>query len=65
MTGSTPATTTTARICPNCDGFATAAVSSGPRDTHGHLHTLIVDCPACHGTGTVPAPTAQLARGRV
>ncbi|MEV5932511.1 hypothetical protein AB0L56_07020 [Streptomyces sp. NPDC052079] len=55
MTGPTPATRTTARICPNCDGFATAAISSGGRDDRGHLHTLTVDCPACHGTGTAPA----------
>ncbi|WP_332909910.1 GGDEF domain-containing protein [Streptomyces sp. DHE17-7] len=25
------------------------------RDSHGHLRTLTIDCPACHGTGTVPA----------
>ncbi|AZQ34839.1 hypothetical protein EJ357_16205 [Streptomyces cyaneochromogenes] len=54
MTGPNPATTTTARICPNCDGFATAAISSGGRDARGHLHTLTVDCSACHGTGTLP-----------
>ncbi|RPF33610.1 hypothetical protein [Streptomyces sp. TLI_185] len=54
MTGPTPATTTNARICPDCNGFATAAVSSGPRDTSGDLPVTAVDCPACHGTGTVP-----------
>ncbi|MFC8520238.1 hypothetical protein [Streptomyces sp. NPDC057257] len=55
MTGPTPATPANARICPNCDGFATAAVSSGTgRDACGHLHTIAVDCPACHGTGIVP-----------
>jgi DnaJ-class molecular chaperone len=43
------------RICPACDGFATAAVTLGGRDSRGHLRTLTVDCPACHGTGTVPA----------
>ncbi|PBC61296.1 hypothetical protein BKI49_25220 [Streptomyces sp. Tue6028] len=47
-------------ICPDCHGFASAAVSSGGRDRHGHLRTLTVNCPACHGTGTVsrsvPAP---------
>ncbi|MFF9215461.1 hypothetical protein [Streptomyces viridosporus] len=47
--------TPTPRICPACDGFATAAVTLGGRDPRGHLRTLPVDCPACHGTGTVPA----------
>ncbi|MEU0964282.1 hypothetical protein ABZ357_02165 [Streptomyces sp. NPDC005917] len=57
MPGPTPATLATARICPNCDGFATAAVASGSRDSRGRLPTVLVDCPACHGTGTVsPGP---------
>ncbi|WP_425831526.1 hypothetical protein [Streptomyces fractus] len=44
-----------ARVCANCDGFASVAVSSGlGRDAHGHLHTLTLDCTACHGTGTRP-----------
>ncbi|WP_406343705.1 hypothetical protein [Streptomyces sp. NBC_00648] len=41
-----------ARICPDCDGFASAAITTGGRDRHGHLRTLTVHCPACHGTGT-------------
>lgn len=41
-----------ARICPACDGFASAAITLGGRDRHGHLRTLTVHCPACHGTGT-------------
>ncbi|MFC8093774.1 hypothetical protein [Streptomyces sp. NPDC057301] len=64
MTGSTSAATTAGRICPNCDGFAIAAVSSGPRDARGHLQTLTVDCPACHGTGIASARAAQFAGGR-
>jgi DnaJ-class molecular chaperone len=63
MTGHTPAPHTPERICSNCHGFATAAVSSGGRDTSGHLHTITVDCPACHGHGTVLAPARQLAGG--
>ncbi|MFH8855366.1 hypothetical protein CJI59_28365 [Streptomyces sp. Alain-F2R5] len=43
------------RICPACDGFATVAVTLGGRDTRGYLRTITTDCPACHGTGTVPA----------
>ncbi|WHX20944.1 hypothetical protein QFW82_29850 [Streptomyces malaysiensis subsp. malaysiensis] len=40
------------RDCPNCDGFASAAISTGGRDQCGHFHTITADCPACHGTGT-------------
>ncbi|EFE69419.1 conserved hypothetical protein [Streptomyces viridosporus ATCC 14672] len=47
--------TPTPRICPHCDGFATVAVTTGSRDRRGHLRTLTAHCPACHGTGTVPA----------
>ncbi|GHI06144.1 hypothetical protein AQI88_28740 [Streptomyces cellostaticus] len=53
-----------ARICPDCDGFASAAVTSGGRDARGHLHTISVDCQTCRGTGTVSARVAQLAGGR-
>ena len=48
-------TTPTPRICPHCDGFATAAITTGGRDRHGHLPTLTANCPVCHGHGTVPA----------
>ncbi|MFE1863252.1 hypothetical protein [Streptomyces anandii] len=44
-----------ARICPACDGFASAAITLGGRDAHGHLRTITAHCPACHGTGTAPA----------
>ncbi|MFF1770145.1 hypothetical protein [Streptomyces sp. NPDC058249] len=40
-------------ICPNCNGHASAAVTLGGRDRHGHLRTITANCPACHGTGTV------------
>ncbi|WP_405670657.1 hypothetical protein [Streptomyces sp. NBC_01530] len=64
MTGPTPALTPALRICPNCDGFATAAISSGGRDARGHLHTIAVDCRVCLGIGTVSAPAVQFAGGR-
>ncbi|MDL2075420.1 hypothetical protein QNN03_03085 [Streptomyces sp. GXMU-J15] len=48
-------TTPSPRICPNCDGFASAAITIGGRDRHGQLPTLTIDCPACKGLGTVPA----------
>ena len=54
MTGHTPAPHTTARICPNCHGFATAAVASGARHRDGSRVLLLVDCGTCHGTGTLP-----------
>ncbi|MFE0327959.1 hypothetical protein ACFW08_14420 [Streptomyces sp. NPDC058960] len=63
MTGTTPAPTTTARICPHCDGFPTVAITIGGRDPRGHLRTIAVDCPACHGTGTAHATARQLVGG--
>ncbi|MGP3924762.1 hypothetical protein [Streptomyces sp. 8N616] len=50
-----------ARTCPHCDGFPSVAVTLGGRDRHGHLRTITVHCPACHGTGTLPARAAQTA----
>ncbi|MCL8017674.1 hypothetical protein [Streptomyces sp. AS02] len=55
MTGPTSATATNPRICPDCDGFASAKVTLGGRDSYGHLRTITSQCPACHGTGTRPA----------
>ncbi|MGW5634768.1 hypothetical protein [Streptomyces sp. NPDC003832] len=43
------------RLCPDCDGFATVAITLGGRDSRGHLRTITAGCPACQGTGTVPA----------
>ncbi|GAA1677122.1 hypothetical protein [Streptomyces yatensis] len=48
----TQRTSPTPRSCPNCDGFASAAITTGGRNHRGHLHTITADCPACHGTGT-------------
>ncbi|MFE2485662.1 MULTISPECIES: hypothetical protein [Streptomyces] len=50
------------RICPNCDGFASAAITLGGRDRNGHLRTITAHCPACHGTGTAHRP-ARLREG--
>ncbi|MGJ5806353.1 hypothetical protein ACSCB1_45810 [Streptomyces europaeiscabiei] len=52
----------THRICPNCDGHASVAITLGGRDTRGHLRTITAHCPACHGTGTRPARTREGAR---
>ncbi|MFG2028152.1 hypothetical protein [Streptomyces sp. NPDC048825] len=58
----TDRTTPSPRICPNCDGHASAAVTLGGRDQHGHQRTITAYCPACHGTGTRPVRTREGAR---
>ncbi|WP_405520653.1 hypothetical protein [Streptomyces canus] len=50
------------RICPNCDGFAFAAITLGGRDSRGHRRTVTVHCPACNGTGTRTARVRESAR---
>ncbi|MFF2928914.1 hypothetical protein [Streptomyces mirabilis] len=47
------------RICPNCDGFASAAITLGGRDHRGHLRTITAHCLACHGTGTARTTRAR------
>jgi hypothetical protein len=58
----TDRTTPPPRICPNCDGFASAAITLGGRNARGQLRTIPAHCPACHGTGTVPARVREGAR---
>ncbi|MDI9887282.1 hypothetical protein QMZ92_23650 [Streptomyces sp. HNM0645] len=48
-----------ARICPSCDGFASAAVTLGGRDHNGRRRTITAHCRTCQGTGTIP-PLRQL-----
>ncbi|WP_405947996.1 hypothetical protein OG588_16760 [Streptomyces prunicolor] len=44
-------------VCRDCDGFATAAITTGTRHDDGTRVTLRVTCKACKGTGhTAPAP---------
>ncbi|MCX5140866.1 MULTISPECIES: hypothetical protein [unclassified Streptomyces] len=43
-----------ARICPACDGFASAAVTLGGRDRNGNRRTITAHCRTCLGTGTTP-----------
>ncbi|MET8577220.1 hypothetical protein [Streptomyces sp. NPDC005012] len=60
-----PQHTLAPRICGNCDGFATATVTTGAHHADGTRKTLPVDCPACKGTGrTLPAsaPASALVR---
>ncbi|MFL9659074.1 hypothetical protein ACJ7VE_35805 [Streptomyces sp. PB17] len=48
------------RVCRDCDGFATAAITTGIRHADGSRATLRIACPACNGTGH--AASAALAR---
>ncbi|MBC9714639.1 hypothetical protein H9Y04_18945 [Streptomyces sp. TRM66268-LWL] len=43
-----------ARICPDCDGFASVAVTLGGRNRLGFLNTITAHCKRCEGTGTLP-----------
>ncbi|MET8418052.1 hypothetical protein ACWD7C_16190 [Streptomyces sp. NPDC005134] len=54
----------TPRICPACDGFASASITLGGRDNHGHLRTITAHCTTCQGTGTLPARAASLTGSR-
>ncbi|MEV0222735.1 hypothetical protein [Streptomyces sp. NPDC050704] len=49
-------------ICSHCDGFPVAAITTGARHRDGSRQTIRVACPACHGTGTVPARRREAAR---
>lgn len=53
----------TARICRDCDGFATVAITTGTRHPDGTRATLRVACPTCRGTGyTTPVAVARAGR---
>ncbi|MGA4970915.1 hypothetical protein ACPCC5_19385 [Streptomyces pseudogriseolus] len=51
------------RVCRDCDGFATAAITTGTRHRDGTRVTLRVACPACKGTGRT-APAGLVRAGR-
>ncbi|MGW5775381.1 hypothetical protein [Streptomyces sp. NPDC003863] len=47
---------TTPRVCRDCDGFATATITTGLQATDGTRDTIRVNCPTCRGLGhTIPA----------
>ncbi|MEU1504908.1 hypothetical protein [Kitasatospora sp. NPDC005748] len=50
-----------ARICPDCDGFARAAIATGTRLPDGTRATLHAACRTCQGTGTVTRRAAPAA----
>ncbi|MGP3687430.1 hypothetical protein ACTVZO_22470 [Streptomyces sp. IBSNAI002] len=52
-----PQTTSVRPVCRDCDGFATATITTGLRSADGTRTTIPVNCPACRGLGrTIPAP---------
>jgi hypothetical protein len=59
MPDSTPHT----RVCRDCDGFATAAITTGTRHPDGTRATLTVACSACKGTGRI-LPAALVRVGK-
>ncbi|MFG2855124.1 hypothetical protein ACGFZ9_31340 [Streptomyces mirabilis] len=48
-------------VCRDCDGFASAAITTGTRNRDGSRTTLRVTCRSCQGTGHT-APAAVLVR---
>ncbi|MER7308748.1 hypothetical protein E5082_13580 [Streptomyces griseoluteus] len=59
-----PQHTRSTRVCRDCDGHATAHITTGTLNPDGTRVTLRVTCPACKGTGhTAPARTLIRARG--
>ncbi|MEV7505816.1 hypothetical protein [Streptomyces sp. NPDC093018] len=51
-------------ICGDCDGFATAAITAGTRNTDGTRNTLTVTCLACKGTGHTASAQALVRTGK-
>ncbi|MFD3341206.1 MULTISPECIES: hypothetical protein [Streptomyces] len=49
------------RVCRDCDGFATVAITTGTRHPDGTRATLRVTCSTCKGTGHT-VPVASLTR---
>ncbi|GFE15255.1 hypothetical protein Sgleb_33020 [Streptomyces glebosus] len=46
------------RLCRDCDGFPTVAITTGQTSSDGTRQTLTVTCRTCYGTGTVPRRAA-------
>ncbi|MGW0366671.1 hypothetical protein [Streptomyces sp. NPDC002990] len=50
-------------VCRDCDGFATATITTGARTPDGARDTVRVDCPTCQGLGRiVPAVLVRIGR---
>jgi DnaJ-class molecular chaperone len=52
------------RLCRACDGFATAAITTGTRHHDGSRVTVPVICPSCKGTGHQLAAATVARAGR-
>ncbi|MFF9285361.1 hypothetical protein [Streptomyces griseosporeus] len=52
------------RLCRDCDGFATAAITTGTRHHDGSRVTVPVTCPSCKGTGHQHPATTLTRAGR-
>jgi hypothetical protein len=50
------------RLCGYCDGFPVVAITTGTRNRDRSRRTLNVICPACQGTGHVPAAVLTTVR---
>ncbi|WP_405788148.1 hypothetical protein [Streptomyces sp. NBC_01367] len=46
-----PQSAPTPPVCRDCDGFATARITTGSRTPDGARDTVRVHCPACQGLG--------------
>lgn len=58
-----PESTQAPRVCHDCDGFASATITTGLRTANGTRHTIPVQCPGCHGLGhTTPGTLARVGR---
>ncbi|MFE5295219.1 hypothetical protein [Streptomyces sp. NPDC056632] len=58
-----PQTAKAPRICRDCDGFATATITTGLKTADGTRDTIAVHCPSCRGVGhTTPAALARAGR---
>ncbi|CAL9542550.1 hypothetical protein SUDANB120_04275 [Streptomyces sp. enrichment culture] len=58
-----PEHTPTPRVCHDCDGFATAAITTGLLTPNGARDTVPVNCPTCRGLGhTVPTTRVRVGR---
>ncbi|MFE9483432.1 hypothetical protein ACFYNM_33125 [Streptomyces spororaveus] len=50
-------------VCRDCDGFATATITTGTRTSDGTRTTIRVNCPICRGLGrAIPAALVRLGR---
>ncbi|MEU4150763.1 hypothetical protein [Streptomyces sp. NPDC026659] len=50
----------TPRVCRDCDGHASAMVTTGTRKLDGTRVLLRVDCPTCQGTGHLTPVSAPV-----